>query len=213
MKKLSLLGITALTVLTLAACSSNNDKDTAKSSEPATEQKESSTAVESTTKTSESTTVSSEAAAPTGDFVKTAAESNFDGTMLRGNSYSIKITDYKVIQPGEAGNEYGDQPVLAFWYDTMVAPDYDNSAPISPSTAWIMNFEAVQDNDPNAVNKLNVAALPDQAHLDAQSAEIKPGGTVASSIAYTLTDTETPVTLTAKDMLGTEYGHADFAVK
>lgn len=203
MKKLSLLAITGLSLLVLAACGGSEDdaKSTGGDTKASSEEKVSEESKAAESKSEE-----------TGDFVSTAADSYFDGTMLRGNTYSVRITDHRVIQPGEVGNEYGDSPVLAFWFDTLVSPDYDNSNPINPNSAWIFNFEAVQDNDPNMVNKLNVASLPDNQFLDSQMAEIKPGGTVASAVAYTLTDTETPVTLTAKDMLGTEYGKADFPV-
>lgn len=211
MKKLSMLGIAALSILVLGACSSNDSGSKGSST------KESSSEVaktEESSKTEASSTIESSTKTETsGDFVEKASDSYFDGTMLKGNSYSVKITDHKVIPVGEKGNEYGENPVLAFWFDTMVAPDYDNSTPINPNTAWIMNFEAVQDNDPNAVNKLDIASLPDEVHLDSQMAEIKPGGTVSSSVAYELTDLETPVKLTAKDILGTEYGSAEFPVK
>lgn len=216
MKKIVLMGTSLLLVLSLTACGGDSGKDTKDSSkETTTEQaaKSSSKAEESTAaSTTESSTTESKAET-TGDFVATAADAVFDGTMLKGNSYSVRITDHKVIQPGEKGNEYGEKPVLAFWFDTLVNPDYDNSTPINPNTAWIMNFEAVQDNDPNKVNKLNIAALPDDAFLDDQMAEIKPGGTVASAVAYELNDTETPVKLTATNMLGTEYGSTEFPVK
>ncbi|MDA3965456.1 DUF5067 domain-containing protein [Enterococcus thailandicus] len=172
----------------------------------------SSTQQEITEKSSETKATSSKVET-TSDFVATASEATFDGTMLKGNSYSIKITDYKVIQPGEAGNDYGEKPVIAFWFDTLVNPDYDNSAPISPNTAWILNFKAIQDNDPNKVNKLTIASLPDDKYLQDQSAEIKPGGSISSAVAYELTDTETPVTLTAESMMGDNFGSADFPVK
>ncbi|WP_086348497.1 DUF5067 domain-containing protein [Candidatus Enterococcus clewellii] len=202
MKKVYGLGLLFSSVFLLAACGGGD------------EEKESATSSSSsTTQVSKNSEVQESSTKPAGDFVATASDSFFDGTMLRGNSYSVRITDHRVIQPGEAGNEYGDSPVLAFWFDTLVNPDYDNSNPVTPNNAWIFNFEAVQDNDPNMVNKLNVASLPDNQFLDSQMAEIKPGGTVASAVAYTLTDTETPVTLTAKDMLGTEYGKAEFPVK
>ena len=29
----------------------------------------------------------------------------------------LKITKYKVILVGEEGNEHGDAPVIAFWYE------------------------------------------------------------------------------------------------
>lgn len=199
MKKVIFLGLISISLLTLSACG-----DKVKESKI------------SESKNSSELTVSSEkneVKKVDGDFVKTAADAYFDGEMLKGNTYSIKITDYKIIAPGEKGNDYGDNPVIAFWYDVMVAEDYDNSNPINPSTAWIMNFEAVQDNDPNAITKLNVGMLPDENHLDSQSSEIKPGGTVSNSIAYELTDNETPVELSAVTLMGDKLGSAEFKVK
>ena len=197
MKKSIILGALLLPTLLLVGCSGDKEvkKETVKSS------------TEKVVKKSEE---KKEPAKTHGDFVSKASESNFDGTMLRGNSYSVRITSHKVINPGEEGNEYGDKPVIAFWYDTLVSPNYDNSAPINPSTAWIMNFKAVQDNDPNAVNELQIAPLPDKQFLNSQTSEIKPGGTVANAVAYELTDTTTPVKLTAEDMIGTEYGSFEY---
>ena len=187
MKKAISLGMVLISSLTLAACGSNQDNSSNSSSKNAN---------------NEETTVSS-----------SVIESSFDGTILKGNAYSIKITDYKVLQPGETGNEYSDAPVIAFWYDTMVADDYDDSTNIDPTGAWIMNFTAIQDNDPNMINELNIASLPDEKYLDTQTATIKPGGTVSNAVAYTLTDTETPVTLKAGNLLGSDFGSKDFEIK
>lgn len=156
----------------------------------------------------ETTTTSSKEKA-TGDFVETASDAFFDGTTLKGNTYTIKITKHAVIQPGETGNEYGEKPVIAFWYDTLVNPTYDNNTPVNPMTAWIINFKAIQDNDPNSVNELNVASLPDQQFLDSQTQDIKPGGTVSNAVAYELDDSTTPVTLVAENGLGKEFGKTE----
>lgn len=130
----------------------------------------------------------------------TQGEYYFDGTDLVTEDYKITITNHKVIQPGDNGNEYGDNPVIAFWYDTTVAEDVTD-AEYNPSITWMLSFEAVQDNDPNLINKLNVGSLPDDEYLDSQLMTIKPGGTVANAVAYELTDLETPVTLTAIENL------------
>uniref|UniRef100_UPI00359C615F DUF5067 domain-containing protein n=1 Tax=Enterococcus faecalis TaxID=1351 RepID=UPI00359C615F len=191
MKK-TLVGVLLLSVFTLAACNSAKKTDT------------SSDAKQSSSKISKSNSQSKNEK-DSSDFVKSASDATFDGTTLKGNAYSIKITNHKIIQPGEKGNEYGKKLVIAFWYDTMVAPDYDNSDPIKPSSSWIMNFEVIQDNDPNKVNKLKMAALPDDQFLRSQSAEIKPGGTVSNAVAYELSDEKTPVTLIAKSF-GKEFG-------
>jgi hypothetical protein len=197
MKKSIILGALLLPTLLLVGCSGDKEvkKETVKRS------------AEKVVKKSEE---KKEPAKTQGDFVSKASESNFDGTMLRGNSYSIRITSHKVINPGEEGNEYGDKPVIAFWYDTLVSPDYKNDRPIDPMSSWIMNFKAVQDNDPNAINELQIASLPDKNFLQSQMSQIKPGGTVANAVAYYLTDTTTPVKLTAEDMMGTEYGSFEY---
>ena len=197
MKKSIILGALLLPTLLLVGCSGDKEvkKETVKSS------------AEKVVKKSEE---KKEPAKTQGDFVSKASDSNFDGTMLRGNSYSVRITSHKVINPGEEGNEYGDKPVIAFWYDTLVSPDYKNDRPIDPMSSWIMNFKAVQDNDPNAINELQIASLQDKNFLQSQMSQIKPGGTVANAVAYYLTDTTTPVKLTAEDMMGTEYGSFEY---
>lgn len=137
-------------------------------------------------------------------------ESSFKDNVIVTKDYTIEITDWKIIQPGEEGNSYGDEPVIAFWYTTTNTSGKD----IDPMTAWILIMDAVQDNDPNMVNKLNVAALPDSNFLNSQTASIKAGGSVDNAMAYTLTDMETPVVLTAKEgAFGKELGSQQFDIK
>lgn len=132
-----------------------------------------------------------------------AAEASFVDGVLTTRDVKIAITDHRIIQVGEPGNEYGSKPVLAFWYDiTNVA-----SEGVVTSSNWVFLFEAIQDNDPNAVNKLEVGMLPDDAFLESQMQEIKVGGTIQSAIAYELDDLTTPVDLIASEDLGmTEIG-------
>ena len=137
------------------------------------------------------------------------ADAYFADNELVTDTVKIVITDYKVIQPGEEGNEYGDAPVIAFWYDTTNLSSETTNA----TTAWMFAFKAIQDNDPNVVNTLDVAPLPDQAFLETQLQDIKEGGTVSNAVAYTLDDTTTPVKLVASDMLGlTELGEQVFEI-
>lgn len=131
-----------------------------------------------------------------------------DGTLVSPD-FTIVISDCKVIQPGEEGNEYGEKPLLAFWYDTTNTGD---SADISPMLAWIQFFEAIQDNDPNVVNVLGVGPMPDARFSESQMQDIKPGGTAASAFSYELDDLTTPVTLIAKDTFNGEYGKQEFRV-
>lgn len=125
----------------------------------------------------------------------------------------IKITKYKVIPVGEEGNEYGENPVIAFWYDTTNKSGKDI---ISPMSAWFAAFPEgpIQDNDKNKVNKLKVAGHPDKTLLNDQSATIKKDGILSGAVAYELTDLTTPVKLTAyKGVGGIELGSQEFAVK
>lgn len=140
-------------------------------------------------------------------------ELSFDGNKLVTEDYSIEITDHKILQPGE-GNNFDEMPILAFWYDVTVNEDTTDEE-IDPGLAWIMIFEAIQDNDPNAINELNVGILPDEDHLDSQSQIIKPGGTVSSSVSYELTDEKTPVELIAIDntLTGEEIGSHEYTLE
>lgn len=140
----------------------------------------------------------------------TPAEASFKDSVLTTKDVEIKITDVKTIQAGEKGNEYGRKPVIAFWYDTTNVSGKETD----PGTAWIFLFQAFQDNDPNAENKLDVGSLPDAAFLDSQMDKIKKGGTVSNAVAYELTDTTTPVKLVASTLLGqNEIGSMTFELK
>jgi Domain of unknown function (DUF5067) len=126
------------------------------------------------------------------------------------NDLKIKITETKVIKAGEKGNEYGEKPVFAIWYETTNLSDKE----IDPTMGWLAVFEAVQDNNPNAVNTLEVGGLPDDQFLDSQLETIKKDGTVKNAVAYELDDLETPVTLIATQGVGgSKLGEQTFNIK
>ena len=126
------------------------------------------------------------------------------------NDLKINITETKVILPGEPGNEYGEKPVFAIWYDVTNLSDKE----LDPSSAWFIVFEVIQDNNPNSINKLDVGMLPDDRFLDTQSETIKKGGTVRNAVAYELDDLITSVTIIASQgLLGDELGKKEFEIK
>ena len=134
----------------------------------------------------------------------------FSDGVLVSEDVKIEITDWKVIPVGEPGNEYGEVPVIAFWYRTT---NLTGNEDVTPVNAWIAMFTAVQDNDPNAVNTLDVGMLPDEAYLDSQLQAIKEGGTVDCAVSYELDDLTTPVTLTATNgLFGDEIGEQVFEI-
>ena len=191
-KNLLLFGITALI---LAGCAGEESS----TEETAVEEPETEEVAEVETEETEVEEVESE-----------ESVNSFDGTTISTKDVTIEITDYKVLQPGE-GNNFGDVPLLAFWYDTTVHEDVTDTE-YDPSI-WIMIMNAVQDNDPNAVNDLDVGILPDEAHLDSQMQTIKPGGTVSSSVSYELDDLETPVELTLENIAtGETYGSHTYEI-
>lgn len=123
---------------------------------------------------------------------------------------TIEITDYKIIDPGDTGNEYGEKPVIAFWYKTTNTSDKE----IDPLSAWLAIFTAIQDNNENSINELEVGMLPDERFLDSQLENIKKDGTVECAISYELDDSTTPVILKAiKGIDGDELGEQVYEIK
>ena len=118
----------------------------------------------------------------------------FENGVLTTPELKIQITRYKVIKVGQKGNEYGEKPVIAFWYKTTNLTDAD----VSPMD-FIFHFNGYQDNNPNAENELEVGMLPDDRFLDSQTENIKKGGTVENAVAYELDDLVTPVDLVATE--------------
>lgn len=138
-----------------------------------------------------------------------AGKPSFVDGVLTTADMKITITEHKVIPVGEPGNEYGEKPVIAFWYQITNISGED----ISPMN-WIYNISAFQDNNPNSVNQIEIGSLPDARFLDTQMETIKQGGTVENAVAYELDDLTTPVDLVASDDLGsTEIGKLSFGLQ
>ena len=157
--------------------------------------------------TTEAQVEAAEASSTTVAASASSGESFADG-ILEAEDMTIRITDVRKIAVGEPGNEYGDTPVLGFWYDITNKSDKE----ITPMN-WIGTFRAVQDNDPNMVNELQVTSHPDSSLLDTQMAQIKQGGTVSNAVAYELSDETTPVELIASTDFGfSEIGRQTFPI-
>lgn len=132
----------------------------------------------------------------------------FADGVLETDELKIEITDVQKLAVGDPGNEYGDKPVLAFWYTIT-----NKSDEVLPPFGWIMHFEAIQDNDPNIINELEVAGHPDSSLLDNSFADIKPGGSLPDATAYELDDETTPVELIASlDFGASELGTQVFQI-
>ena len=135
-------------------------------------------------------------------------DSTFKDGVLTTPELKIQITRHEIIEVGEKGNEYGEKPVIAFWYKTTNLTNAD----VSPMD-FIYHFTAYQDNNPNAENEIGVASLPDDRFLDSQMETIKKGGTVENAVAYDLDDLVTPVDLVATEGLDDLVGKATYELK
>ena len=138
------------------------------------------------------------------------AESSFVDGVLTTPDVKIVITDHKVIQAGQGDNEYGDKPVLAFWYEVTNLTNQNVDA-----LEWDWLVRAYQDNDPNVENELDTAFMfpADDSSLADPLETIKKGGTVKYATAYELDDQVTPVELVAEELFGDEIGRMTYNLK
>lgn len=211
MKRILSILLCGALALSLVACSTTGSSSSSQASS-STPESSAASEVSSAVESSEtvSSEVSSEVSAESSAAADPASEYYFKDNVAETEDLIIKITDYKVIPVGEPGNEYGEDSVIAFWYETTNKTGQEG---VTPLTAWTVVFTAVQDNDPNMVNTLDVGSTPDESALETQMAEIKEGGTVSCAIAYVLDDETTPVTLTAtKGLLGEELGSKEYPI-
>ncbi len=75
---------------------------------------------------------------------ETSKDVYFKDNEVKIEDLKINITETKVIPVGEKGNEYGDKPVFAIWFNTTNLSDKD----IDPGSAWFAVFTVIQDNNP-----------------------------------------------------------------
>ena len=131
---------------------------------------------------------------------------SFKDGVLDVPAAKFEITDHRVVKPGEPGNELGEKPLLVFHYDVTNKTDETLT-----TTDFVVYFTAIQDNDPNKVNELDLGSYFDPETSDTQLEQIKKGGTVAGTIAYELDDLTTPVDLVAsKSFSQDEIGRQTF---
>ena len=157
---------------------------------------------------SHNTTQAAQSEEPAAEKPAAEADPTFENGVLTTSEMKIQVLRYKVIEAGQKGNEYGDKPVIAFWYKTTNLSGDD----VDP-TEFLFHFKAYQDNNPNAVNELDVGSLPDDRFLDSQTETIKKGGTVENAVAYELDDLVTPVELVATEGLDEAIGKATYALR
>ena len=146
------------------------------------------------------------------DDATSQRDPTFKNGVLTTSDVKIQITRYKVIGVGQKGNEYGEKPVIAFWYKTTNVSGERTDA----TSAWMFTFRAFQDNNPNAENELDSAltfGMGDGKFPDSNE-NIKKGRTVANAFAFALDDLVTPVDLVARaDLFGDVVGKATYKLK
>lgn len=133
----------------------------------------------------------------------------FKNGVLKTPDLTIRITRYKIIGAGQRGNESGDKPVIGFWYRTTNV----SGERTDPATAFVLAFDAYQDNNPNAENELDDLSVPDERFLDSQTENIKKGGTVSNAVSFALDDLTTPVDLVATEGLDGQVGKTTYKLR
>ena len=130
------------------------------------------------------------------------SEYYFSNGVLQSEDVKIVITDYKIVEAGAEGNELGEKPAIVFYYDIT---NLTGNESVTAATGWMAMFDAIQDNDPNNVNTLDVGWYFDAANTIDGYATIKKDGTVSYYMSYELDDDTTPVVLKASRGIGGEF--------
>lgn len=134
--------------------------------------------------------------------------SYFDGEILETEKLKVKITDKKVLQPGDQGNEWGEKPLFVIWAEVTNKVGVELDIDAVNTIRFV--FKAIQDNKEDYINTLTgiyLSDVPDSAYKT-----IKKDGTVEAFFGYELSDEVTPITIVAIDYKGTgeEIGSYDY---
>ena len=136
-------------------------------------------------------------------------KATFKNGVLTTPDLKIQITRYKVIKAGQKGNEYGEKPVIAFWYKTTNLSG-DDVDPIGLH----LPLQRLPGQQPQRRERARcglAARRPVPRQPDAR--HIKKGGTVENAIAYELDDLVTPVDLVATEGLDEVIGKATYKLR
>src|SRR5699024_12588452 len=93
------------------------------------------------------------------------------------------------------GNEDGENPVFAIWYDATNRTDEE----IDSEEAWTSQISAIQRDGAENANELEVTSLPNEEDSDTQKQPIKKDKTVDSTIDYELTSSTISISFLLED--------------
>src|SRR5699024_2709213 len=119
----------------------------------------------------------------------------FQDGVIDINNVKLEIQETKVIKPGEKGNEDGENPVFAIWYNATNRTDEE----ITPEEAWTSQISTIQRSGAEHAHKLEVTSLHNETDSDTQNAPIKKDETAENSVAYELTSSKIPVSFILED--------------
>src|SRR5699024_552236 len=90
----------------------------------------------------------------------------FQDGVIDINNVKLDIQETKVIEQSEKGNEDGENPEFAIWYDETNRTDEE----ITAEEAWTSQISAIQRSGAENANELEVTSLPNEADSDTQNA-------------------------------------------
>ena len=138
-----------------------------------------------------------------------SSPSTFADGVFESSLLSIRITDTRMIPPGDEGNEFGEAPVMAFWYETTNV----SGQAVDPLTAWLTHVRARQDTGDGALVELTLAMAPDPSLMATQTDPIEAGATVANAVGYRLENDSLPVEVLTVDTRLNEIGTQTFLLQ
>lgn len=131
---------------------------------------------------------------------------SFQGDTFTSEHLKIELTEQQVIPAGSAGNENGELPVLAIWYEVTNT----STRQMDALTSWFTHFQVYQnlgaDSDEAKYSALSMAISPDEGLTKHETDLIKEGATQRSVIAYQLLRPEAPVEISVTDTSLKELG-------
>lgn len=129
------------------------------------------------------------------------------------DAYNVDIISYKIISSGEKGNSKGENPVIAFWYDTSVSEGTPQNETINPIQAWADNYTVTQGKSTENSEELQLVSTPVDHFVESQVKQIQPGHTYQNAVAFELVDQSNSVYVTYVKAGSTEKISQEFRIK
>ncbi|MEJ6348826.1 DUF5067 domain-containing protein [Holzapfeliella sp. He02] len=133
-------------------------------------------------------------------------EATYQDNVANTKRMRVEITDHKVINPGEKGNEEGVTPIMVFWYTATNKTDQG----LTPIDIWGLLFTAYQGN----ATPLKGQDVEESIRIGHPLAPIEQNHSAQNMTAFKLYDKTAPLKLVIEDKLTNQkLGEQEFPIK